>query len=282
MQFLKNIIRILVNKAFSLFLSSKIGMQMNDIAIKNVMKRVEEINYNNLTLKFTVPNNLNKFRVKTFSTKEPETLDWIDNFENNSVFWDIGSNIGLYTCYAAKKKNCKVFSFEPSIFNLELLARNININNLEKMVTLIPIPLNEKVEINNFNMSNRDWGGALSTFGKEYTHDGTNIKSNFSYSTLGISMDDAIDFMNLPYPKYIKIDVDGIEHLILKGASKTLKKVSSLLIEVDDKFNKQKLDCKSYLENSGFILKGKYQSPLFDNTKLSSSFNQIWSKKSLN
>ena len=124
----------------------------------------------------------------------------------------------------------------------------------------------------------------MSNFGTNKDHENLHdlFKYNFNYNTFGLSIDESVKLLNFPKPNYIKIDVDGIEHLILKGASKTLKKVSSLLIEVDDKFNKQKLDCKSYLENSGFILKGKYQSPLFDNTKLSSSFNQIWSKKSLN
>ena len=57
------------------------------------------------------------WRVKTFSTKEPEIIKWIDGFDENCQFWDIGSNIGLYSCYAAKKIN--VMSFEPSVFNLK-------------------------------------------------------------------------------------------------------------------------------------------------------------------
>ena len=32
---------------------------------------------------------------------------------------DVGANIGLYSIYAAKTKNCNVFSFEPSFLNLE-------------------------------------------------------------------------------------------------------------------------------------------------------------------
>ena len=33
------------------------------------------------------------YRIKTFFSKEPETLSWIDKFKNKSVFWDIGANI---------------------------------------------------------------------------------------------------------------------------------------------------------------------------------------------
>ena len=40
-----------------------------------------------------------------FYSKEPETLDWIENFDDKGkiIFWDIGANIGLYSIYAAVK-----------------------------------------------------------------------------------------------------------------------------------------------------------------------------------
>ena len=40
-------------------------------------------------------------------------------------------------------------------------------------------------------------------------------------------------------PDYLKIDVDGIDHLVLKGGSKTLTKCKSILIEINLKFEKQ-------------------------------------------
>ena len=43
-------------------------------------------------------------RAYTFYTKEPETVDWIDKFNNGSNFIDIGANIGIYSLYAASKK----------------------------------------------------------------------------------------------------------------------------------------------------------------------------------
>ncbi len=38
-------------------------------------------------------------RVNNIFTDEPETINWINNFdENNKInFWDIGANIGLYS-----------------------------------------------------------------------------------------------------------------------------------------------------------------------------------------
>ena len=44
-------------------------------------------------------------------------------------------------------------------------------------------------------------------------------------------MVDAVNPLNIPQPDYIKMDVDGIEHLILKGGISILDKVKGLLVE---------------------------------------------------
>ena len=40
----------------------------------------------------------------------------------------------------------------------------------------------------------------------------------------------------IPLPDYIKIDVDGIEHYILKGSEKVINNAKSVLIEINDDF----------------------------------------------
>ena len=42
-------------------------------------------------------------RARTLLTKEPETILWIDDFNKDDVFWDVGANIGPYSLYAAKR-----------------------------------------------------------------------------------------------------------------------------------------------------------------------------------
>ena len=89
------------------------------------MNHTQKVEHQGVELTFAEPNDINNYRIGTFSTKEPETLEWIDEIPQGSVLWDIGANIGLYTCYAAKARGCRVFAFEPSVFNLELLARSL-------------------------------------------------------------------------------------------------------------------------------------------------------------
>ena len=103
-----------------------------------------EINILDKAINFFIPNSLVKWRVETFFTKEPETIEWIDSFDENSkiIFWDIGSNIGLYSIYAALKyKDIEVVSFEPSTSNLRVLSRNISINSLENIIKSNQFPL---------------------------------------------------------------------------------------------------------------------------------------------
>ena len=57
-----------------------------------------------------------------------------------------------------------------------------------------------------------------------------------------------------------------------------MSKTSALLIEVNEKFVKQKNSCDQYLKKLGFDLKEKKRSDLFNNTDFSSSYNQIWVK----
>jgi hypothetical protein len=49
---------------------------------------------------------------------------------------------------------------------------------------------------------------------------------------VGTTIDEAISALKLPPPEHIKIDVDGIEPLILAGGTQTLKQVKSVSVEV--------------------------------------------------
>ena len=81
-------------------------------------------NENKVELQIYTPNALCAFRAETFSTKEPETLEWIEEFgANGAVLFDIGANIGLYSIYHSVLNKGKVIAFEPSFFNLKLLAK---------------------------------------------------------------------------------------------------------------------------------------------------------------
>ncbi len=238
----------------------------------------------NTETKFFVPNELTDWRVKTFFTKEPETLEWIDNFKKkeNLIFWDIGANVGLYSIYnTLKNKDSLTISFEPSSSNLRILSRNIYINNLENRIKIIPLPLSNKSNIF-LKMNEIDFieGGALNTFGEKFNFEGKNFKSKMSYQTLGTTINYLIDNKILGIPNYIKIDVDGIEHLILEGGNKYLsnEKVESILIEINENFEEQYEKILKIMQQNNFKIFKKKNSEKFStkDSKYSKVFNYIF------
>jgi FkbM family methyltransferase len=276
----KPIVRRIILICINFLAQYSIGRFIEVILVDSLFKRTTTVSHNGCELTFCTPNYIPQWRSNTFSIKEPETLEWIDRFQRGSVFWDVGANVGIYSCYAAKRSNSKVFAFEPSVFNLELLARNIVLNCLSTDITIVPLPLTDKLRTSVLNMSSLAWGGAMSSFGEQYGHDGEIIENPFIVSMIGISMDDAINLLAIAQPIYIKIDVDGIEDLILKGGAEVLTKVKSILVEVNDNFLVQADNVNRYLIQAGFTLNEKKHADYFDtlSTAASTTYNQIWSK----
>jgi FkbM family methyltransferase len=248
---------------------------------EKMRRRVIRIKHNGQYFLFSAPSSLCKYRVDTFSTKEPDTLHWIDNFNEGEVFFDIGANVGLYSVYAAKTRNCRVFSFEPSVFNLEVIARNIFLNELTNKIQILPIALNNSNSVGLLNMSSTNTGGALSTFNQTYGYDGSELKVIFKLPTLSMRMDSVIEFLKIPFPKYIKIDVDGIEHLILQGGESVLKNADQILIEVSRDFIEQKKSLFEILEKNGFRKKMYTENELkiYGINEVDTAHNQIWVKR---
>ena len=260
---------------------TRIGSYFIEQTLVTAMNNTRLVRHQSTDLLFSVPNRLNQFRADSFSTKEPETLEWIDKIPRGAVLWDIGANVGLYSCYAAKTRDCQVFAFEPSVFNLELLARNISLNQLTPKIAIVPLPLCEHLMLSTLNMTSMEWGGALSTFGKDYGWDGEKIEQVFAFQTLGVTMDGAHQHLGIPIPSHIKIDVDGIEHLVLKGGASVLQTVKGLLIEINDSFQEQADYCQKILTDAGLRLSEKRHSEMFgsaDSFGGGQVWNQIWTR----
>lgn len=277
---IKNIVKASLNGTIKLFLKTQTGRYFSNRIIGTAMEQVAEISHHSLELKFATPNELCRWRAKTFASKEPETLEWIDQMQNGAVLWDIGANVGLYSVYAAKKSNCRIYAFEPSVFNLELLARNASLNDVTSNICIVPVALSDKLGTSNMRLTTTEWGGALSTFGQDFGWDGKKINKVFEFQTVGLSMEDAMNLLKIPQPDYIKIDVDGLEHFILKGGSSVLNNIKQILIEINDDFVEQANDCRNILTEAGLTLLEKRHSDMFTDNALGfqNSYNQIWAR----
>lgn len=252
-------------------------------------KSYDKIKVNNKDIFFFCPNDLISWRIQTFYTKEPETLEWIDSFNYNEnkkiIFWDIGANIGLYSIYAAIKwKNINIHSFEPSSSNLRILSRNVSINDFHNKIFINPIALNDANQ-NKFQLMNETTfleGSALHSFGSELNFEGKKIDAKNRYKIIGLSINDYIKYLNQETPNYIKIDVDGIEHLILNGGQKILQSdtLKEICIELNENYIEQtNLSMKILMENNFELFKKERSKFIKVSEEFDKSFNYFFKKK---
>ena len=275
---------VFLDTIFNKITKRSVLIYFNDFIQEGAYK---SINILDKEIKFFVPNQLINWRVDTFFTKEPETLEWIDNFEKkeNLIFWDIGANIGLYSIYnCLKNPKSTTIAFEPSSSNLRVLTRNISINNLEKNIKVVSIPLtNKKNTFQEMKEGQFIEGGAMNSFGEKFDFEGKELQTTMKYNLLGTTMNYFIENSILEIPDYIKIDVDGIEHLILEGAGKFLtnQKVKSLSIEINENFKEQYKQVLDLMEKNKFrILHKKFNDDFqLEGSKFNKTFNYVFIKK---
>ena len=232
---------------------------------------------------FFTPNEITDWRINTFFTKEPETLEWIDSFKGEKiVFWDIGANIGLYSLYAAiKHPNIEIVSFEPSVNNLRILSRNIYKNNFFKQIKIFQLPLSEQENtFSNMNEMEFIEGWSMSTFGESKDFEGSIFKPNHAYKLFGKKINYLLDKKILKFPNYIKIDVDGIEHKILLGANNHLKNndLKSLSIELNENYDEQFNSVNNLMIKNNFTIKQRKQGKIQKDQKFLKTFNFIFDK----
>ena len=272
-----------LDKIFNIITKRSILVWFKEFIQNESYKKIQILNQK---INFFIPNQLVEWRVDTFHTKEPETLDWIDTFDKSGdfIFWDIGANIGLYSIYnSLKHKKSQTISFEPSTSNLRVLSRNISINNLFDRIKIFTAPLT-KGENKFLIMKEGEFqeGGALNSFGENFDFEGKKFSSKMNYQIYGTNINYLIDNKILDIPDYIKIDVDGIEHLILEGGNKYLsnKKIKSLSIEINENFTEQHEKVIEIMKKNDFkILHKKHSEDLFKNdpyNKFIRTFNYIF------
>jgi len=101
------------------------------------------------------------WRSKYTPNLDSETNEWISTFQKEDIFFDIGSNIGVYALMAAQAKGMKVFSFEMDPLNNSIQHYNIFENKLEGLITHMPMPLSDKNSLRKVYFKSISPGDAL-------------------------------------------------------------------------------------------------------------------------
>jgi FkbM family methyltransferase len=230
---------------------------------------------------FYCPTETASWRAKTLLTKEPETLDWIDQFDDGDIYWDIGASTGPYVMYAAAAgKVSRVIAFEPSPWNWWVLAEQIRRSGISHLAQAFPIAVNESATAGTLHMRHPIPGGAGSSFGDPIGEFGESFSPAFEQGAIGVSIDELVDRFGLPVPNRLKIDVDGIEERILRGARTSLadNRLKSVAVELDDSRPCLIETVIRIMSESGLSLSSKRHSPMVDGTENQSIYNFVFNR----
>ncbi len=195
---------------------------------------VAEVAVDDKRLLYCTPSNHTLWRVQTLFQKEPDTIAWLNSFAPDSVLYDVGANVGMYSIYAAVVRGTRVLAFEPESQNFALLNKNIFANQVSGLVTAYPLAMTDKTAIDQLHLSNFMVGGSCHNFGEQVDFDGKPFNPGFSQGCFAMPMNDLVEKFGFARPDYIKIDVDGLEHLVVSGGDRILTEgVKSVLIEIN-------------------------------------------------
>ncbi len=229
-------------------------------------------------IRFFCPGELTLMRADTLLSKEPETIGWIDSFETDTVFWDIGANVGVYTLYAAKAGCSRILAFEPSAFNYHILTRNLELNGFDRQVSAYSVAFDSHTSAGTLKLSTTDAGAALHNYVTQEQN--PDSSTEFFQGMFAFSLDEYVRLFQPDFPNHLKIDVDGLEPQILEGGKAFLKdtRLKSILIEFDPDNTKISESIYNSLNEANFKLHSKHPPPQSPGATQRTEMNHIFKR----
>ncbi len=171
------------------------------------------------------------------------TLNFLKSqLPQDAAILDIGANIGNHSLFfLSELTKSFVYAFEPLSQNFQILQENISRNGF-----------NDRVQIHNIGLSDENTNGSIESFTPSNTG-ATKLRKdengNYSLAKLdSISIDKKIDL--------IKIDVEGFEAFVLRGAKELIARDHPLIfVEI---FQEQFQEVSGILSDYGYSLHEKF------------------------
>ncbi len=159
---------------------------------------------------------------------------------------DVGANFGWYSILMANSVGSKgrVFSYEPNEAIFPTLQQNIKLNNFEDRIKLTKCGIGEKKEL--AFLAADDSESAIGYFDKSLTEAGQ------GHSSKGIQIHALDELMakNINKISFIKVDVEGFEPFVIRGAKKIFSADNppAMLMEFNiEAIERQNLDVAQFI-----------------------------------
>lgn len=186
--------------------------------------------------------------------------DLLEELRPHETFFDVGANVGTYSCLAATKiSDGEVYAFEPETTNFDVLRRQarVQFENLH----VFDVALSDENGTMSFNrVGKTDAGGGLHRLG------GDDRDASESMTVATRRCDDLINERGISFPNVVKIDVEGSELRVLDGMRETLRDEACRLIycevhEADDESVERGIEVENALEPAGFNVECIHRRP---------------------
>jgi len=146
---------------------------------------------------------------------------------------DIGANVGFFTILLSKtlRPDRRVLAIEPAPFALKYLHGNIRRNGVAHTVTVYEGVMADRA--GNFSLhvipGKEEYSSVFPIVHPSVTH-----AAAITTDTRGDTLDNLVERLGFE-PGFIKIDAEGAEHIILRGAQETLRRWKPVVLcEVSD------------------------------------------------
>ena len=146
------------------------------------------------------------------STERDQLNDLLNEIREDDIFFDIGANTGIYSCFAAQVCD-EVVAFEPYPPNVTELEKNIDLN--EGKVSLIEKALSNETKTERLSTPEEDEPG--------HGHASLTESDDSTIEIDSVRGDELVKSGEVPQPNVVKIDVEGAEPLVVEGLEKTLR-----------------------------------------------------------
>jgi len=156
-----------------------------------------------------------------YGTKDKwEILHLRQILSQGAVIFDVGANFGYYSLVLAHflQRNCTVFAFEPNPQTYQLLCNNISLNKMETVIHAQPMGLSDSDDEASFVEPVGNTGATTLVKGR-----GIRVTTLDSFVR-----DHQVSKVDL-----IKIDVEGMERLVLRGARSLLESMAAPMILIE-------------------------------------------------
>lgn len=154
------------------------------------------------------------------------------SIDRQSIFLDIGANMGLYSLIAAKNNNIQnVFSVEPVREIAKIIKLNALQNKLLEKINILNVAIANKPGVQKIKLFQNHSGGATmrDVFIDKEFKEITIQSKNYEYLNNAIKT---------KFDVHVKVDVEGLEEQVLEQVFKTTwaPQIKSIFLEMDSRF----------------------------------------------